>query len=221
MSTIDSISRASSVSLTPIDTSDTSAQEPGEAVNLLPPPAAGGLGEDAMTSIAILLVQADNEDRSTARKAEDAADSAALSAANAHAESLRDKADQDEYQALCTGGFQIAGGVATGISGFASDGTKNGVTTGNNVRQAWSGAGQALPGAGTLVAGFFKANADRDDADGVKFDAQSQVAVRRYNAAHDDVQSANESIQKVEQFLQSVVQSQNEARNAAASMLRG
>ncbi len=221
MSTIRSISRASSVSVTAVDTSDPSATAPGDGAILLPAPTAGGFGDDAMTAIAMLLVRADDEDRSTARKAEDAADGAALSAANAHADALHDKADQDEYQAFWTGGAQILGGIATGASGFFDGTTNNGVTAASKWHAGLSGVAQALPGAGTLAAGFFRANADRHDADAARFDAQSQVAVRRYNEAHDDVQSANDSIQKVEQFLQSVAQSANETRNVAASMLRG
>jgi hypothetical protein len=195
-------------------------------MTLLPEPTGGGLGDDAMTALAMLLVQADNKDRATSRKIEDAADNAALADANSRAKQLDDKAGQDESQAWVSGGFQLAGGVVTALSGVLPDGTRSldgvhSVTVGANWREVAQGVGQALPGLGTILAGAYKAAADHDDAAAARFEAQSESAVRHYNTAHDDVQAANESVQKVEQFLQSVVQSQNETRNIAASMLRG
>jgi hypothetical protein len=226
MSTIDTVSRPSAVHVAPLDATDAGATTaPSEATTLLPEPTGGGLGDDAMTAIAILLVQADNKDRDTSRKIQDEADSAALAEANLRVDQLNDKANQDETQAFVSGAFQLAGGLATAVSGVADDGTKLvekvRVTAGVDWRQVWQGAGQALPGLGTILAAGYKAAADHDDADAARFDALSQAAIRRYNEAHDDVQAANEAIQKVEQFLQSVVQTQNETRNAAASMLRG
>jgi hypothetical protein len=236
MSTIHAVSRPSAVNGASTDAADTgTTTAPAEATTLLPEPTGGGLGDDAMTAIAILLVQADNKDRDTSRKIEDEADNAALADANLRVDQLKDKAGQDENQALVSGAFQLAGGVATAASGGLSDGTKSidqvdpvsgverlqSITVGTNWRTVVSGVGQALPGLGTILAAGHKAAADHDDAEAARFDALSQAAVRRYNGAHDDVQAANESIQKVEQFLQSVVQTQNETRNAAASMLRG
>jgi hypothetical protein len=236
MSSIHSVSRTSAVSIAPIDAADTGTPAAApEMTTLLPVPTGGGLGDDAMTAIAMLLVQADNKDRATSRKIEDEADGAALADANLRVQQLNDKADQDEGQALMSGAFQLAGGLATVASGVLSDGTKlvdeapdgtklaqpYSVTVGANLRAVAQGAGQALPGLGTILAGGYKAAADHDDADAAHYEALSQAEVHRYDAAHDDVQAANESIQKVEQFLQSVVQSQNETRNIAASMLRG
>jgi hypothetical protein len=178
----------------------------------MPPPNGFG-GEDAMTALAALLVKADNKDRDTSRLIEDAADKSAIDDANQHAEVLRDKADKEFDEALITGGSQMAGGIATAASAYWPDGSKERIVLGSGK--------DALPGLGTMVAAGFKADSITDDAEGVKLDAQAQCAIRRFNTAHDDAQAATESIQKVEQFLQSVVQSENETRNAAASMLRG
>jgi hypothetical protein len=179
----------------------------------MPPPGCSGLGEDAMTALAVLLVKADNKDRDTSRLIEDAADKSAIDDANQHAQVLRDKANKEFDEALVSGSFQIAGGIATSISAGRPDGSA--------WRVGWNGASQGLPGAGTLLSAGFKADSIKDDADGVKLDAEAQCAIRRFNTAHDDTQAATESIQKVEQFLQSVVQSENETRNAAASMPHG
>ncbi len=226
MSAIQGVQRASAASVAATDTTDAGATAPPDTSSLLPEPSCCGLGEDAMTAIAALLVKADDKDRDTSRKIEDEADNAALADANLHADRLRDKANQDFDQALISGGLQFAGGVATAVSGVLSDGTRPGandtaITVGSNWRKVFEGAGQALPGLGTIAGAPFKVATEHDDADGVMFDAQAQVQIRRFNGAHDDVQAANESVQKVEQFLQSVVQSENETRNTAASMLRG
>jgi hypothetical protein len=190
----------------------------------MPPPGLFG-GEDAMTALAALLVKADNKDRDTSRLIEDAADKSALDYANQHADALRDKANKELVESGINGAFQIAGGVATAVSAFVPDGTAvqggKSVTVGTDWRTVVGSGKDVLPGLGTILSAPFKADSIKDDAAGVTLDAQSQCAIRRFNTAHDDSQAAAESIQKVEQFLQSVVQSENETRNAAASMLRG
>ncbi len=224
MTTVQSIHRTSTVAVTAADTTDPSSPTSLDGTSLMPAPGLFG-GEDAMTALAALLVQADNKDRETSRVIEDSADKAALDDATQHANALYDKANQEAHEAFVSGGFQIAGGLASSASAFLSDGTAvqegKSVTGGTNWRAALGGLGQASPGMGTLLSAGYKADAIKDDAQGVTLDAQAQCAIRRFNVAHDDEQSATESIQKVEQFLQSVVQSQNETRNAAASMLRG
>jgi hypothetical protein len=212
MTTVQSIHRTSTVAAAATDTTDPGAPASPDDASLMPPPGLFG-GEDAMTVLAALLVQADNKDRDTSRLIEDSADKSALDDAFQHADALNDKANKEATEAYVSGAFQIAGGVATSISACNSDGSA--------WRVGWNGAGQALPGLGTILSAGFKADATRDDADGVKLDAEAQCAIRRFNTAHDDSQGAAESIQKVEQFLQSIVQSENETRNTAASMLRG
>jgi hypothetical protein len=212
MTTVQSIHRTSTVTLTATDTTDSSTPASSDGTSLMPPPGLFG-GEDAMTALAALLVKADNKDRDTSRLIEDAADKSALDDANSHADALRDKANNEVTEAYINGGFQVAGGVATAASPF--------VPGGSNWQTVVGSGKDALPGLGTILSAGFKADATRDDAQGVTLDAQAQCAIRRFNTAHDDEQAASESIQKVEQFLQSVVQSENETRNAAASMLRG
>jgi hypothetical protein len=193
-----------------------------EPASLVPPPA-GGLGDDAMTAIAILLTQADDNDRDTSRKIEDAADNAAVIDANARVNQMLDKANQDRDGALCSGLLGIAGGAFTIASGFVPDGKC--LATGAQVSTNWTaladGASKITPSLGSIVAGAYKATADRDDADAAKVEASEQLDIRRYNEAHEDVQAAEASIQKVEQFLQGVLESENAARLTAASGLRG
>jgi hypothetical protein len=165
-----------------------------------------------MTALAALLVKADNKDRDTSRVIENAADKSAIDDATQHANALDDKANKEFDEALINGGAQMAGGVATAVAPFIKDAAWSQVATSGK---------DALPGLGAILSAGLKADSIRDDADGVKLDAQAQCSIRRFNTAHDDAQAATESIQKVEQFLQSVVQSENETRNAAASMLRG
>jgi hypothetical protein len=176
-----------------------------------------------MVTIAMLLTQADNQDRDASRKIEDAADNAAVADANARVNQLLDKANQDRDGALYSGLLGIAGGGFGIASGFVPDGKC--LATGSQVSTNWTavadGASKVAPSLGSIVAGAYRATADRDDADAAKFEASEQVDIRRYNEAHEDVQAADASIQKVEQFLQGVLESENAARLTAASGLRG
>jgi hypothetical protein len=212
MTTVQSIHRTSTVGVTATETTGPSTPTSPDDTSLMPSPGLFG-GEDAMTALAAILVKADNKDRDTSRLIEDAADKSALDYANQHADALRDKADKEVTEAYINGGFQVAGGAATAASPFVPESSK--------WRAVVCSGKDVLPSMGTILSAGFKADATRDDATGVTLDADAQCAIRRFNAAHDDSQAATESIQKVEQFLQSVVQSENETRNAAASMLRG
>jgi hypothetical protein len=123
-------------------------------------------------------------------------------------QALRQKADDDQSQAWATGLAGIAGGALTAASAFAAGGSNLGTTLG--------GAGKVAPEVGTLVAGAFKAASDRDDADAVQFQTEAETDLRFYQEAGDEVQSANDSIQKVRSFLDNVQQTENATRLAAA-----
>ena len=184
----------------------------GSAANpavLLPEPAACGLCDGSMTELSMLLTQADEQDRAASRQIETTADQAATREENDRVAQLRAKAGDDESQALASGIAGIAGGVLT-ASGALFDKDTGG-------RLACEGAGQGLPGAGQIIAGQYKAASDRADADAARFDAQAQADIRRGNQAHDDAQAANQSIQKVEQFLDQVQQTENATRLTAGT----
>ncbi len=193
---------------------------------LLPQPFSAGLGGDAMAALAMLLTRADQQDSASARKLQDAADSAAVSQDSQRVAQMMDKADQDEAQGLATGIADIAGGVATAVGGALSDGTGAGAKAADgasdvNERAIADGIGKAMPGLGSIVAGAYRAAGDRDDARAAQFEAGAQIALHRYDEAHGAEQAADASVEKVAQFLQTLQQSQNESRSAAASMLKG
>jgi hypothetical protein len=176
----------------------------------------------SMTALAQLLVQADCQDRTAARSMQDAADSAAMKAESQRVAEMNDKASQDSAQALASGLGDVAGGVAVGTSGFLSDGSSaGGGPNGKSPRLVAEGVGKVLPGIGTIAAGSFKAEADRDDGRAAMSEAQAQMAIRRYGVMGADAQAASDSIGKVQQLLQSIQQTTDESRSAAASELKG
>jgi hypothetical protein len=186
---------------------------------LLPEPSPLALGSDAFTALAALITQADQQDSAAARKQQDEADTAAIVQDNARVAQMMDKASQDESQGLATGLGDIAGGVATAVGGCLPDGT--GSATKTSYRAIADGIGKAMPGVGTIVASSYKSQADRDDAQAASDEAAAQVALRRYDAAHSAEQSADASVQKVAQFLETLIQTADGSRSAAASMLKG
>jgi ribosomal protein L12E/L44/L45/RPP1/RPP2 len=214
-----------------INSVQTGLDEPAETVEptstaLLPAPLDAGLGGDSMATLAMLITQADEQDSASARKLQDVADSAAITQDDQRVAQMMDKANQDQLQGLATGIGDIVGGVATGVGGCLSDGTGEAAkaadgSTRVNDRAIADGIGKAMPGLGTIVASGYKAAGDRDDARAAQYEAGAQIALHQYDEAHGAEQAADASVQKVAQFLQTLQQSQNESRSAAASMLKG
>jgi hypothetical protein len=181
--------------------------------------------------LAVLLTRVDEQERTSERQTEDAAEQAAMRDANAHVDQLLAKADADRDEALASGIGNIAGGAcsvgaaffpATNSSGStesassassASSATRRGV----DWNAALEGLAKALPGVGDVVASEYKGEADRDDAEAVRFDAQAQADIRRYDQAQSDEQATNAAMQKVEQFVDQAQQAENAARLAAAT----
>jgi hypothetical protein len=193
---------------------------------LLPSPLPTTLGDDSMTALAMLLTRADNQDRTASRTIEDQSDSAAVAQDDQRVQQMMDKADQDAAQGLESGLGDIAGGVATSVSGFLPDGASTGVqgekdAPSTNWRSFAEGFGKVAPGAGSIASSASRAEGDQDDARAASFEASAQLALRRYDGARDEAQAADASLQKVQQFLQQYQQSENESRSAAASMLKG
>jgi len=202
------------------------SEDPGdvgtESGTLLPAPGQVSMGAMSMTTLAQLLVRADCQDRTAARSMQDAADSDAMKAERQRVAEMNDKAAQDSSQAWASGLGDVAGGALVATSGFASDGaSENGQDDGTSWRLVAEGAGKVLPGIGTIVAGGYKAEADRDDGRAAMFEAQAQMAIRRYGVAGADAQAASDSIGKVQELLQSIQQTTSESRSAAASELKG
>ena len=185
---------------------------------LLPEPAPVPLASDSMTALAALLIQADCKDRADQRQVQDAADGDALREEDQRAAQLMDKANQDQGQALASGIGDIAGGALLAASGFLPDGADD---HGTSWRLAAEGGGKVMPGIGTIVAGGYKAEADRDDGRAVMAEARAQIAVHRQQNASSEAQAASDSIRKVQDLLESIQQTAAASRLAAASELRG
>jgi hypothetical protein len=174
--------------------------------------------------LAVLLVRADEQDRTSARQIEDAAEEAATKDANDRVAQIRSKADAERDGAFASGIAEIAGGAfAVGAAFFpaANDGDHCSQPSAADRRFDWNaalnGCAKALPGVGTMFGGQYKGVADRDDADAARFEAQSQADIRRYDRAQSDAQAADQSIQRVEQFLEQTQQTENATRLAAAT----
>jgi len=183
---------------------------------LLPEPPCCEMTPDSVTALASLLTQVDEQDRDSAREIEQNADQAATLEEGQRIEQMRQKADDDQSQAWASGLCGIVGGALTVGSAFISSSPANGSHADPNWAAAVQGTGKAAPDIGTIVAGGYKAAADRDDACAAHFDYQAQSDLRRYGEARDDFQSANESVQKVRQFLDQLLQIENATRLAAA-----
>jgi hypothetical protein len=237
MTTIQNVNGAHGISPTVGETSSTIAAG-AESPGLLPEPV-GALGDDAYTELAMLLTKADESDRKASRTLEQTADQAATAEENQRVQEMQDKAQQDEMQGWATGLGDIAAGACTIGGAFAAGGSSSGsgdaaspssgadvTPTADASKQAtnhfdWHtalpGIGSGAQGAGVITAGAFKSNADGDDGRAAQHDARSQAQVRFYNEVHDRVSAANDSMQKVEQFLQQIQQTQNATRLAAAT----
>jgi hypothetical protein len=175
---------------------------------------------DSVAALAMVLTEAEEQDRSSARAIEQEADKASMQQEDERVQAMRQKADDDASAALASGLSGIAGGAATVGSSFTSGASPGSPSSGPDWHLALDGAGKAAPSIGTLVSGGYKAAADRDDAAAAQFEAGAQAELRRYGEAHDAVQSATDSLQKVRDFLGQMQESENAARLAAAG-LRG
>jgi hypothetical protein len=175
--------------------------------------------------LAIVLTRADEQDRAAARQIEDAADQAAMKDANERVSQLRAAADADEKTAFASGIADMAGSACSIGAAFLSAPTSPSSSTTvpstaappTGWNAAFSAGGIALPAAGKLVAGVYKGEADRDNSEAARFEAQSQADNRRYDRAQSDEQAANDAIQKVEQFAEQAQQAENATLLAAAT----
>ncbi|HSY23011.1 MAG TPA: hypothetical protein VK841_12885 [Polyangiaceae bacterium] len=175
----------------------------------------GSLGGDSVASLAALIMQTDQQDRTQARTLESTEDNAALQDSNRQVAALREKADDDRDSALANGIGEAASGVLTmGSACFAPPSPSN---TGFNWNTGLQGAAKAAEGAGAIVSAVKKGDAEQADATAAQYAAASQADARAYDAARSDAQEADESMQKVEQFLQQYQQMENASKLTAAS----
>lgn len=173
-----------------------------------------------ISDLAALIARADEEDRAESRQIEAAADHAAMQEEDARVAQLESKAGADEWEGLSEGLGEIAGGLCTAGSAFAPSAACADTAGGAGGFQwgtALVGAAGVFKGAGAAVAGGFKAAADQSDANAARFEAEAQADVRCYDEAHEASQAANQSLDKVEQALEQIQQTDNASRLAAAT----
>lgn len=178
--------------------------------SLLPEPTSSG----SVAALAMLLTELDEQDRAGARAIQQTTDQAATREEDQRVQAMRQKADDDESQGLASGLAGIAGGALTVGSAFISAPAQG--SSGTNWGGVLEGVGKVAPDIGTLVGAGYKAAADQDDADATHFESEADADLRRYSEAGDDVQSANDSLQKVRAFLDQLQQTENATRLAAA-----
>jgi hypothetical protein len=181
---------------------------------LLPEPACSGFAPGSIAALAVLLTEVDEQDRTSARAIQQTTDQAALHEEDQRVQAMRQKANDDESQALISGIAGIAGGALSVGSAFMSAPAQG--SSAPNWGTAFQGAAKAAPDVGTILAARYKASADRDDADAAHFEVEADADLRSYAEAGDDVQSANDSLQKVRAFLDQMQQTENATRSAAA-----
>jgi hypothetical protein len=213
--TIEGVRGPTSAGVTDTSTQDTDGHSDAVGEGLLPEPTVEGFSDDSFAALAMLLTKADQQDRTSARQIEDSADQAAMKHANDRVQHMREKADADQSAAFVDGALGILGGACTmGSAAFAQPCPGE---SGFNDCTALKGAGEASPKAGELFSAMYKGDAGRDDANAAASEAQSQANIRRFNQAHEDVQAANQSIQKVQQFLEQLLSTRNATLLTAAA----
>jgi hypothetical protein len=193
--------------------SSTSSADPSDAP-LLPEPS-GNLGGGSVASLAALIMQADQQDRTQARTLERTEDNAALQDSNRQVAALRQKADDDRDSALANGIGEAASGALT--MGSACFAPPSPTSQGFSWNTGLQGAAKAAEGAGAIVSACKKGDAGQDDATAAQDSAASQADVRAYETARSDAEDADASMQKVEQFLQQFQETENASKLTAAT----
>jgi hypothetical protein len=215
-------------------TGTTSSVGASDTSSLLPEPMC--VGGDAVTQLAVLMTRCDAQDQSNSTRVEDAANNAAYQDDQSRVQQMMDKANQDLGSALATGIGEVVGGglsfaAAVVPSGSASPSSStrgfddlmaasaNGMASApssGGLARALDACGKAAPGVGTIVSAPFKAAADRDDAQAAKFQAASDADVRLYQSAQNRAQADSDDASKIEQTLQSILQTEAATRLKAA-----
>jgi hypothetical protein len=207
----DRVSRSTPSDLTDLHSGAAGATT-GDGTALLPEPSLGTLGDDAYTNLAMLLTRADQDDSKDASTLQQVADQAATQEDGERVSKMREKADKDEAQGIASGIGDIAGGIAA-IGGAACK--PDGEFDWRNALA--NGLKPVFTGSGAIVAGGYKGDADRSDAAAAQAEARSQADQRRSSEMQQRVTDANNSIQRVEQFLAEIQQTVNATRLAAAT----
>jgi len=202
------IESAARIPSAPPGAPDPAMAEDPEQASLLPQPAGAVLPEASLAGLAMLLAAMDQDDQRSSRKLAAAADRAATQEADQQVQALRDKAGADALSGFVEGAGTALGGVCTGLGIL---------DTSSDLSTFLKGGADGSPGIGKMVAAGFASAAGNDGAEAARAQANSESDVRRYNRGEDEVHAAQQSIQKIEQFLEQVQQTENATRLAAIS----
>ncbi|HEY4015412.1 MAG TPA: hypothetical protein VGM06_18835 [Polyangiaceae bacterium] len=188
---------------------------------------------DPYTQLAMMATQVDEQDRSIARETEDTADAAADESEQNRVAEMRAKAQDAESSALVSGITGMAGGLcglvgafvpsggeaaAPDASGPAAGRVAAGAASLSPLGRALDAGSRLIPNVGGVAAAVYTGNAGNDDAAAAQDEADAQADLRQATRAHDDLQAARSSLDKVTQFLDETQQSENAARLAAVSV---
>jgi hypothetical protein len=185
---------------------------------------------DAYTQLAMMATQLDEQDRAIARETEDAADAAADRSEDERVAEMRSAAQDAESSALVTGITGMVGGLCSVVGAFvpscggasgprASSGEAAGAATQTlPLARALDAGSKLIPQVGAIVSSVYGADAGSHGAAAAQDEANAQASVRQATRAHDDLQAARSSLDKVAQFLDETQQAENAARLAAVSV---
>jgi len=212
MTTITNVGADATTAIEPsTSVTKTSGTPPASGESLLPAPTIS-LGSASITALAMIMVKEDEQEQTSQTKIQDAANVAASQDDAARVQSMRDKAGADLGAAWSSGLGDIAGG-ALSIAGAGFEDKPNVV----DAHDVLAGLSKAAPGVGTIVAGGYKSAGDLDDANAAQSEAASGADLRRYQDAQSQAQSASDSVAQVEQYLQAILQTEQQTREAAVT----
>lgn len=216
-------------------------------VSLVPEPSPAMVSEDAITQLACLFAQLDQQSRTSAKRDEAAQNVGRAKADAAEVQAMHDKADDIRAGGLVAGLTSIGVGVAQFGAGMASlrgslddAATKGsdaaakaadkgveasraaGITSNPRFYEAvFSASAKGMEASGKIMDAQSKATEVGHDAD-AKVQANASVTYDRASkAAHEDATAAQESLSKVMSWVKEMRAAQSGAQLTAASSVRG
>ncbi len=216
-------------------------------ISLVPEPAPTMVSEDAITQLACLFAQLDQQTRSSAKRDEAAQNVGRAKADAAEVQAMHDKADDIRSSGLVAGLTSIGVGVAQFGAGMASlrgslddvatKGTDAaakaaekgveasraaGITSNPRFYEAvFSASAKGMEASGKITDAQGKATEVGHDADAKVHTSASAAYDRASKAAHEDATAAQESLAKVMSWVKEMHAAQSGAQLTAASSVRG
>lgn len=164
---------------------------------------------DAVGDLAVLMAQMSIADRSSAKKAERAADASQTAADKAQVEEMHLKADDIRAAGWASGAASMAAG-ALGVVGASA------CPAGGLSEKVLDGAAKGVSGTGTGISKSFEGAGADSDARAAGYGQQSHAFERASKSAHEDAADSRELFKKVGEFLKEMRQAKEAAMTAAA-----